>query len=188
MRLYLVRHAAVTVRPDLPGPQWHLSPEGRAAAGALAGEPYWAQLRALHTSPEPKAVATAQRLAARHGRPIRIEPDLREVENRAWVGEGYRELVRRYLAGDPIAGWEPREAALGRVRACIDGIVARYGKLDVGIVSHGLVLTVYLADLLGLDGNGGYGLWSRLRMPDIAVIDPTARRPEREFGHAGADE
>jgi broad specificity phosphatase PhoE len=187
LRLYLVRHAAVTVRPDLPGRQWHLSPEGRAAAGALANEPYWAEVCALHTSPEPKAVATAQRLAAGYGRPIRIEPDLREVENRAWVGEGYRELVRRYLAGDSTSGWEPREAALGRVRACIDGIVARYGDLEVGIVSHGLVLTVYLADLLGLDGNGCYGLWSRLRMPDIAAIDPDARRLERAFGHAGAE-
>ena len=188
MRLYLVRHAAVTIRKDQPGRQWHLSPEGRAAAGALAGEPYWADVCAFHTSPEPKALATAQRLAARHGRPIRIEPDLREVENRALVGEGYRELVRRYLVGDAGAGWEPRDAALGRVRACVDGILARYGDVEVGIVSHGLVLTVYLADLLGLDGDGCYALWFRLRMPDVAVIDPTARRLEREFGHAVAEQ
>ena len=86
---------------------------------------------------------------------------------------------------DARAVFERQEAALGRVRACIDGIVARDGGLEVGIVSHGLVLTVYLADLLGLDEGGCYALWSRLRMPDVAVIDPTARRLERDFGGAG---
>ena len=186
MRLYLVRHAGVTVRPNQPSFHWHLSPEGRAAAEALAGEPSWADLRALYTSPEPKAAGTAQRIAARHGLPIRIEPDLREVEGRAWVeGEGYREVVQRYLAGEPVAGWEPQQQATARIRACIDGIVAQEGGAEVGVVSHGLVLALYLADLLGLDGAAAYRLWAHLRFPDVAVVDPQARRLEQAFGHGG---
>ena len=182
MRLLLVRHAAVTVRPSAPGPQWHLSPEGRAAAGALADEPYWAELRGIHTSPEPKAVATAQRIAARHGLPIRIEQELREVENRGWVEEGYEDQVRRYLAGETIDSWGPRDAALRRVRACIDGIVERHQGLEVGVVSHGLVLTLYLTDLLGLDAVASHDLWASMRFPDVAVVDPEARQLERAFG------
>lgn len=182
MQLYLVRHAGVTARPGQPAPGWHLSTEGRAAAEALADEPYWAGLPALHSSPEAKAVGTAQRIAARHGLPIRIEQDLREVENRVWVNQGYREQARRYLEGDAVHGWEPREVALGRVRACIDGIVARHREQAIAVVSHGLVLTLYLADLLGLGGAASYELWARIRFPDIAVVDPEARRLEREFG------
>jgi broad specificity phosphatase PhoE len=182
VRLYVVRHAAVTIRRDVPLPQWHLSPEGRAAAEALAEEPYWAEIAALYTSAEPKAVGTAQRIAARHGLPIRIDPDLREVDGRTWVAEGYREQVRRYLAGEPVDGWEPREAALARVGSCIDGVVAANEGADVAVVSHGLVLTLCLAGLLDLDATASFELWTRLRFPDVAVVDPEARQLERAFG------
>jgi hypothetical protein len=50
VRLYLVCHAAVTVRPDQPASQWHLSPQGRVATEAFAHEPtacheLWARIR-----------------------------------------------------------------------------------------------------------------------------------------------
>ena len=182
VRLYLVRHAAVTVRPDLPPSQWHLSPEGRAAAKAMAEESCWAELAVIYASPEPKAVGTAQRIAARHGLTIRLEHDLREVERRSWVEEGYREQVRRYLAGEPVDSWEPRETALGRVRACIDGIVAASGGQDVAAVSHGLVLTLYMTDRLALNAEASYELWQAIGFPDVAIVDAQARRVERGFG------
>ena len=182
MRLYLIRHAAVVVRPDLPGPLWRLSAEGRAAAEALANEPFWAGLRVVCTSPEPKALATAQRIAARHGLPIRIEADLREVEHRVWVAAGYRQQALRYLAGAAVDPWEPREAAQRRVRTCIDQLVTEDERSDIGIVSHGLVLTLYLADLLGLDADAAQELWSATRFPDVAVVDPAEGVLEQTFG------
>lgn len=181
MKVYLVRHGAVTVRPDLPPAQWHLSPEGRAAVDALADEPFWPQVRGIHTSAEPKAEATAQRIAARHALPIRIEPELREVE-RPWTESDYADAVRRYLTGETLGGWEPRGPALARARSCIDGIVKRHEGVDVAIVSHGLALTLYVAALLGLDGDKAHELWSRIRFPDVAALDPAAGRLERAFG------
>lgn len=181
MKVYLVRHGAVTVRPDLPLAQWHLSPEGRAGVDALADKLFWPQVRGIHASAEPKAEATAQRIAARHALPIRIETELREVE-RPWTEGDYAAAVRRYLAGEALAGWEPRDQALARVRSCIDGIVKRHEGLDVAIVSHGLALTLYLAALLDLDGAKAHELWSRIRFPDVAVLDPLAGRLERAFG------
>lgn len=183
MRLYLVRHAGVTQRPELPGALWHLSPEGRRQAEELGKEPYWAGVRGLHTSSEPKAVGTAQRIASASDLPIRVEPELREVEGRPFVErEVYLDQARRYLAGEAVEGWEPRDEALARVRGCIDGIVGRHPGLEVGIVSHGLALTLYLSDLLGLDGAAAYELWAGIRMPDVAVVDPEARKLERAFG------
>ncbi len=181
-RLYLVRHAEPTVRSDVPAAQWHLSPAGRAAAEALAGEPFWASVARVYTSPEPKAVATAQRIAARHGPALRIERDLREMEGRAWVEDGYADLVRRYLEGETVEAWEERSAALERVRACIGRIAAAQGEQDVALVSHGLVLTLYVADLLGLGPDAAYQLWARIRFPDVAILDQEARQVERGFG------
>ncbi|MEX0786453.1 MAG: histidine phosphatase family protein [Dehalococcoidia bacterium] len=183
MRLYLVRHADVTIRPDLSGALWHLSAEGRRQAEELGTQPYWPGVRGLHTSPEPKAAGTAQRIAAPNGLPIRVEPDLREVEGRPFVErEVYLDQARRYLGGEDIEDWEPRDRALSRVRGCIASIIERHQGLEVGIVSHGLALTLYLSDLLGLDGAAAYEVWSSIRMPDVAIVDPEARKPERAFG------
>ena len=182
MLLYLIRHSTVAPNPRLPGPRWRLSPEGRDAADGLAREPFWKELRGIHTSVELKAVATAQRIAAPNELPIRFEHDLREVEGRDWVGEGYADLVRDYLAGKPPDGWKPPDAAQARVRACIDGIVGRHTDLSVGIVSHGIVLTLYLAKTLRLDADAAFDLWRSIRFPDVAVLDPGRTRLERGFG------
>lgn len=179
MRLYLLRHAAPLVRDGQPSAQWHLSPEGRAAADRLADDDCWHGVTALYASPEPKAIGTAQRIAARHGLPLRIAPDLREVE-RPWVEDGYPDLVRRYLAGETLDGWEPRSAALGRVR----GVATRAGESarPVALVSHGLLLTLYVSELLGIGSDEAYAIWSAMRFPDLAVVDTEARRVEWPFG------
>ena len=179
MRLYLVRHAAVSVRPETPSRHWHLSPEGRAAAEALAREPYWPSIAIIYTSAEPKAVATAQRIAAPHELSIHIERALGEVE-RPWTNDSYEELVRRYMAGEPVEGWEPRADALARVRSCVDAIVAK-GE-DAAVVTHGIAITLYLSNLLDLDAVASYDLWRSIRFPDVAIVDPQARRMERAFG------
>jgi broad specificity phosphatase PhoE len=181
VKLYLVRHAAATIRPELPSSQWHLSPEGRAGAEALAQASLWSDVRGIHTSAEPKAAATAQRIAARHGLPMRIQPELREVE-RPWTEGDYAHFARSYLAGGAIDGWEPREQALARVRRSIDGIVAQHDGADAGIVSHGLALGLYLSDLLALDTVTAWELWSGMRFPDLAILDLDSCRLERSFG------
>lgn len=182
MRLYLVRHAEVVVRPSLPASQWLLSATGVAAAGALAAKEWWAELDGLYASPEPKALGTAEPVAARHGLPISPEPRLREVERTGWAGEQHGELARRYLEGEAVDGWERREAALSRVRGCIDGVAAKHRGSSAGVVSHGLALTLYLAGLLGLDAYAAHELWARMRFPDVAIVDPQTGHVFREFG------
>ncbi len=180
--LYLVRHAAVTPRPEEPGALWHLSPEGRAAAEQLGAEAYWSDVSMIYTSDEPKAVATAQRLAAPNDLPIRIERYLREVEGRAWVDSGYAEQVHAYLSGDGPKGWEPIDEARSRMRDAIDAIDGRHADKDVGVVSHGIVLALYLSDVVGLSTTQAIELWEGIRFPDVAIFNPTEDSFEREFG------
>lgn len=182
MLLYLVRHAAVTVRPEEPARRWHLSQEGRAAADALSSAHPWPDLSIIYTSAEPKAIATAQRIAAPHGLPVSIERDLREVSRPATMYNDYPAVVRRYLAGAGMEGWEPRVEAQRRVRLCVDAIVARHRDGDVAIVSHGLALTLYLSDALSLAEDAAVNLWSSARFPDVAIVDPEAKRLLRMFG------
>jgi len=123
--MYLVRHAAAVVDRAVPSPLWQLSAEGRSAAAQLqlpAGD-------AL-TSSEEEARETA-RLAGLDATP---DDRLREVV-RPW-SDDYEADVRRYLAGDPLSGWEPREAALARLHAALAGF-------DGVAVTHGLAIALY---------------------------------------------
>lgn len=174
MILYLVRHAAVELREEVPAPDWQLSAEGRAAAEQLAQAPVWKQLTLIASSPEPKAWATAKPIAAAAGLDLQEEADLREVSrpfapiNRT----AYVALVQRYLAGEPIPGWEPRDTARARIESCIARLVDR----AIGpraVVSHGLVLSLYL----GL----AHEEWQRVPLPAVAAVD-RERRLVRAFG------
>ncbi len=123
--VYLVRHAAVVVDRTLPSHRWQLTAEGRRAAALLqlpAG-------RAL-TSSEHKARETA-RLAGLDAAP---DGRLREVA-RPW-SDDYETDVRRYLAGAALRDWEPRDDALARLHAALDGY-------DGVAVTHGLAISLY---------------------------------------------
>jgi 2,3-bisphosphoglycerate-dependent phosphoglycerate mutase len=123
--LLLVRHAAVVVDPAVPSRDWRLSEDGRVAAAALS-LPTGPAL----TSPEPKALETA-RLA---GLDARVDERLREVD-RPWSSD-YPALVERYLGGEEVPGWEPRTAAIERMRAALDGF-------EGVAVSHGLAIALH---------------------------------------------
>ena len=151
----------------MPAPEWELTAEGRAAAARLAGDRVFDGLRAVVSSPEPKAVATAEPIAARLGVDLRIERDLRESERPEPmpilpVGE-HRALVARYLRGEALEGWEPQAAVRDRMRA----VVARLGG-DAAVVSHGRALAL----LLGLTP----GEWAAIPLPAVAVADATTLR------------
>jgi broad specificity phosphatase PhoE len=66
--------------------------------------------------------------------------------------------VRRYLAGEHVEGWEPRDEVLARVRAAVAGVD------NAVVVSHGVALSLLL----------GYGFeeWNRIALPDVIEWQP----------------
>jgi broad specificity phosphatase PhoE len=145
-RLILVRHAAVELDPDRPAPEWRLTAEGRKAAEELSRSQDWSRVTVVASSPEPKARDTANPIALAAGLPLRIENDLREAERGSLPilsREEYVALVRRYLSGEPVGGWEPTGSARGRFAACVERLLAEAGG-DVVAGSHGLVISLYL--------------------------------------------
>jgi probable phosphoglycerate mutase len=153
-RLYLVRHAMVEPRADVPAPEWRLTDAGRAAAEALALR--LPRVARVVSSPEPKAVATAEPIARASGLELELDERLREVERPVGLQTDYRERVRAYLGGEAPEGWEAREAARARVAAALDG-------LEGVAVSHGLAISLYL----------GYSFeqWRALQLPDVIEVE-----------------
>lgn len=124
-------------------------------------------MRRVASSPERKAVDTAQPIAAAAGPDVEVVDDLREANRGAtpvMPATRYRELVTAYLSSRPVEGWEPA----GDVRARVAAAIARLRREDEGrplvVVSHGLALSLYL-DLTPAE-------WSAIPLPAVAVDGP----------------
>lgn len=174
-REVLVRHAMAIADPAVDPARWELGPAGRAAAADLAIRARLGDVHAVVSSPEPKALATAEALAGRIG--LAVEADERLVEaHRPWVGEGYRAAAHRYLGGAAPDGWEPRAEVAARIEAAIADRRADDG--EVVVVGHGLSLSLHLEAALP-KGFDAYGFWCRLAFPDAWRLDRGALTLER---------
>jgi broad specificity phosphatase PhoE len=153
--IHFVRHAAVELQLDRPASTWELTPEGRADAEMLARR--IAPVGRVLSSPEPKALATAEPIARLSAVLVEDDARLREVARAANAPtyEAHRDAVRRYLDGEEVDGWERRDDALTRFRAAVSDVD------DAAVVTHATVLSLFL----------GYGFeqWGRIALP--AVIE-----------------
>ena len=178
--LFLVRHSAVTVDRSRPAREWALSEQGRADAARLATWPRWRDVSSVVSSDEPKAVATAEPIAAAAGVPVVRQAAFREVDRGrtpVLAPEAYVALVRGYLGGGRVPGWEDRGTAYARFYHAVAAAVAQASG-PVAVVSHGLILGVYLG--LRVDQ------WEAIELPAVAVADADTRRLLARF--RGVDE
>jgi broad specificity phosphatase PhoE len=156
--LWFVRHAAVDLDLERPASTWQLTDDGRAEAEEIGVR--LAPVRRVLSSPEPKAVGTAEPIAAQSGIAVEIEPRLREVWREANLPDyaAHRDAVRRYLEGEAIDGWEPAAEARARFAEALDGLD------DAVVVTHATVLGLFL----------GYTFeqWGRIALPDVIEWRP----------------
>jgi broad specificity phosphatase PhoE len=181
----LIRHAPVVPDPARPPDQWLLSETSEALVAALASLPAAARVERFFSSPEPKALGTARIVAG--ARPIEAEPGLRELDRSTagWLDtpDGYASLVAEILCAPErsIRGCEPAAEAQRRMVNAVERIVAGHRDRNVAIVSHGIALTLYLSALRGL-ALPDLDLWRRMRLPDLALVDPERRLVLEDFG------
>jgi broad specificity phosphatase PhoE len=136
------------------------------------------------TSPEEKTKETAAPIAEAAGVELQIEDDLREVE-RGLSGlvsaEEYAALVAAHFAepATSVGGWERGADARARVAACVERIASET-EAPICVVSHGMVLSHYLAHLRGLD-TPSIDEWRTITLPAVAVVDLESRQLVKPF-------
>jgi broad specificity phosphatase PhoE len=172
--LFLIRHAQPEVTPGVTAREWPLTPASRATTRALAGHLAGANtLTRLISSDEPKALETAQILA----RALRLP-----VDCGAGLGEHRRERVRflgaaawdaavaRFFAnpGALVLGEETALKALERFSAAVALYVAREAERDVALVTHGTVMTLFVA--AHNPGVSALAFWRALALPDLVAL------------------
>ena len=151
--LLLVRHSAPQISDDADYRQWPLSDEGERFAARAAD--YVADFKPgrLVASDERKAVQTARIIAKRVGVSVELEPGLKEHDRIGvrWRGSAQRTHELRDFFANPterVFGNETAVEALERFDAALRRCLAeRTGP--VAIVTHGSVMSLYLARLTG---------------------------------------
>lgn len=167
MTLHLVRHGRPVMDRAVPAREWSLDPASYDAVWALRDRlPAHA---AWYTSPEPKAVETAQLLT---DAPTGIVDGLREHHRDGpWV-DGFETAVRRAFErpDEPAEpGWEPLSTLRERVVGAVRPILAAHAGEDVVLVGHGTAWTVLAAALTG--ARPDLARWADLGMPAVISLD-----------------
>ncbi len=168
--LYLVRHGESDFASDefIDGPrgrQWDppLGPRGREQAELLAR-----RLRSMERpsvvscSPLRRARETVAPFATTAGIEPHVDDELMEAFIGEWEGRPFEEILasdeamlHRLRNQEPIwrhaPGIEELAPFRARVRAAIEGVLARHPRGNVVVVCHGGVINAYMAPLLGVD-------------------------------------
>jgi broad specificity phosphatase PhoE len=171
--LILVRHAQPEITLGVAARDWRLSEEGRRRCQPLAEEiaRRYAPVVVV-SSDEPKAIETADLIAEPLGVSIEIAYDLREHdrdEGKLLDDAAFQATVTAFFArpAELLFGKETAVSALFRFWNGIADVLAAHPAGDIVVVTHGRVMSLYLAAVTGVDP---YPLWQSLRLPDARVI------------------
>jgi broad specificity phosphatase PhoE len=170
--LILIRHSQSQPLPGIDAQRWPLAVEGRERAAALPPRlaPYRPGI--IFSSYERKAVQTAQVVAHALTLPYVLWPGLHEHDRTAipyYDRETFLTLVQRFFdrPDELIFGHESASAALNRFQLALDDLLDAYPRRTVAAVSHGTVLTLFLAPRAKVDP---FRLWQRMGQPAFAVL------------------
>ncbi len=144
-QLYLIRHAHTQMTGDVAD-RWSLSEKGRREAGILARQDFWRKVTMVLSSPEPKARQTARPAVRRWGIPFKVADCLHELRRPRLI-RNYQQVIARFFSNpeQSIAGMETASQAAERITRCLKELVAAHPGQTMAVVSHGLVLTLFLA-------------------------------------------
>jgi broad specificity phosphatase PhoE len=170
--LVLVRHAFPAIDPGQPAHQWPLSDEGRRRCRPLAQQLAVYNPQQVLTSTEVKAVETGSLVAQFLGLPCSALKDLHEHERLGvpYVGQAAFEAQIAEFFANPdrlVFGQETARQAYQRYAQAIDRALRQYAGQNLVLVSHGTVMTLWLAQAVGLDP---FPFWKRLGLPGFVVL------------------
>jgi broad specificity phosphatase PhoE len=172
-QLTLVRHSLPEIEKDRPDHEWRLSEEGKARARRLADVLKSHDIDLIATSHEPKALETAQILAAPFGLKPQMIAGLYEHKrgNLPYLSKpDFEAMVRRFFEkpDNLVFGEETAEQAHERFSGAVHSILSDNKNSKIAIVAHGTVISLFVS---WLTGKSGFKIWSKLGLPCFLVLD-----------------
>lgn len=169
--IHLVRHGAPLVDRSVPAHEWQLDPAGFDEVWALRESGRLPAGAAWYSSPEPKALQTAQLLTDGD---VPVVEALREQrrDSTEWHSD-FQAVVRRAFAEPGLSaapGWEPLGVCRERVVGAVRALLQEHREESLVLVGHGTAWTVVAAELAGEAPDPDR--WQAMAMPDVLVVAP----------------
>ena len=153
--VYLITHPDVVIDPEVPVPQWSLSPRGQERMKKVLAQPWIDTIGSIYSSTEQKAMDGAKILTDYLGSQYEMVEELGEID-RSSTGylphEEHAATATKFFAhpNKSIRGWETAKHAQQRMVKAVEKIVENdKGDGAIVIVSHGAVATLFLCHLKG---------------------------------------
>ncbi len=172
--LILVRHSSSQQDASRPSEEWGLSFEGRTRCLTLSARLRAYQPQVLKTSPESKALETAQIVGESLGLFPQVAEGLREHQRRNEpfypdVSVFYEKIRQLFAYPEQlIFGEETALETYQRVGGALEQIVNAYPEQNILAVTHGTAMSIVLAGLYQVDG---FDIWQSWGMPAYVVMD-----------------
>jgi len=150
-----VTHPDVVVDPEVPVPEWRLSPRGLQRIRTMLAQPWVRSVAAVFASAERKARDAAAILAAHRGIAVTVIPELGENDRSATgylAREEFERVADKFFAWPEasVRGWERAVDAQARIVGAIERVIAAMPQSgDTAVVSHGAVGALLLCQLTG---------------------------------------
>jgi broad specificity phosphatase PhoE len=170
--MIMMRHTSVNVNPAIPSREWRLSAEGRQRAQTLAQQVAIYKPTAVISSHETKAQETAAIIASTLGLPQRTADGLHEHVRHTFIADPaeWDAAVAAFFArpNELVLGTETARQAQSRFETAVENTLRQYAAGNLIIVTHGTVLTLFLAHHdPTLDP---YQTWKSLTLPCFFVL------------------
>ena len=187
--LVLVKHSMPEIEHGKPASTWRLGDLGRRRAEMLADwlRPFSTNL--IWSSLEPKAVETADILAATFGVPVRLADGLEEHhrDNVPFLPKrDFQSAVEAFFRHPDqlVLGSETTEQACERFTASIENVIKTEQKDNI-VVTHGTVISLFVASVTKVHS---ISLWHQLGLPSFVVLTLPSMNIQATVGSVAAPE
>lgn len=172
--LIFLRHAETIIDKKLDISEWTLTKKGIKDALIISDNYLFQDVDIIITSNEEKSVKSVYPLSDKLQKEFLIESDLNEIyrdKGKYLNKDQYLKTMKSSLENRNISynNWETANNALKRFSEKIKEIDSRYNSKKILIVSHGVVINLYFAKMLGKLDNI-FERWSTNTFCDYGVI------------------
>lgn len=186
--LILVKHALPVIDASKPAKEWQLSAEGELQTEVLAERlRTFAPLRMI-ASPEPKAMTTAELVAAKLHVGVHVVDDLREFDRPRLplLSKEDHARANAEIFANPhqrVLGNESARDALARFAAALDAELERSRTPTLVAITHGTVISLFAGAHNTIDA---FALWQQLDCPAYVVLNVPTFSVREVVADAGA--
>lgn len=173
--IIFLRHAQTSVNLSKPARNWVLSEEGMRKMKSIAKDVIFDNIDIVYSSTEKKAIQTAFFISEIKGKKIITKKSFDELKRKKPLENKmlYEDAVAKVFKNpsQAVLEWETAEEALIRFSREVEKIDKENKDKIILIVSHGLVLSLYFANLLKIPKEEIFGRWKRLEFCAWGIVE-----------------